>query len=112
MNPIHFHSADTTSGQGLGSHGRNCAYEIFSKMNYDFLNKYLYLYLYLALRQILLHVSGIICIPLSSEFYYTELSVSGYPANLTIRAALVGTVLSEIICYIPLHISCKSFALS
>ena len=47
------------------------------------------MHLYLALWQILLHVSGIICIPLSSGFYYTELSVSGYPANFNICASLV-----------------------
>ena len=63
---------------------RDRAYNIYSKMNYDFDNNYLYLYP--AIRPILL--SGIICIVLSGKFYCLELSVSGYSANFTIRASI------------------------
>ena len=65
---------------------RNRAHDTYSKVNYDFLNNYLYVYVYLAIRHILL--SGIICILLSGKFYYPKLSVSGYPDNFTIRASL------------------------
>ena len=53
---------------------RDRAHNIYSKINFDFVNNYLYLYP--TIRPILL--SGIICIPLSGKFYYPELSVSGY----------------------------------
>ena len=55
-------------------------------MSYDLLNNYLHPYLYPATRQVLL--SRIICIWISSKFYYPELSVSSYPANFTIRVSL------------------------
>ena len=46
-------------------------------------------------RQILLF--RIICIWLSSKFYYLELSVSGYLANFTISASLVMIVTESIV---------------
>ena len=57
-----------------------------TKINYDFLDNYLYLHLYPAIQPIL--ISGIICIWLSGKFCYPELSVSDYPANFTIHASL------------------------
>ena len=81
MNPINLRSAPKChcpgwigtshyryeEGAGFGEWWeRDCSQNMFSKINYDFLNNYLYLYL--AIRQILL--SGIICIRLSDKFYY------------------------------------------
>ena len=64
---------------------RDRAHNIYLKINYDFVNNYLYLYP--TIRPIL--ISRIICIRLSGKFYYPELSVSGYPANFTIRASQI-----------------------
>ena len=48
-------------GTGFGERWElDRAHNLYTKMNYDFLNNYLYLYLYLAIRPILL--SEIICI--------------------------------------------------
>ena len=65
-------------GAGFGEWWEwDCAHNLYSKINYDFLNPYLYLYpairsillsRIIAIRQILL--SGIICIWLSGRFYY------------------------------------------
>ena len=64
-----------------------------------FLN-YLYLCLNPPIWQIF--ISGIICIWLFGKFYYLELSVTGYPANFTIRnylyPAIQQMLLSGIIC--------------
>ena len=68
---------------GSGGNGPDCTHNIYLKLNYDFLNNFLYLYLYLANFNIWNSLYLAV-----QQFYYPELYVSGYQVNFTIRASL------------------------